>query len=68
MANVGERMLPPFHGENRGSIPLGRANHIKRLWQRPTRQDRLVRKFVFDRKGTYCWAEVKTIKLPSIAE
>jgi hypothetical protein len=24
-------MLPPFHGENRGSIPLGRANKINSL-------------------------------------
>jgi hypothetical protein len=24
--NGGERSLPPFHGENRRSIPLGRAN------------------------------------------
>jgi hypothetical protein len=30
-ATYTELNSPPFHGENRGSIPLGRANEIKRL-------------------------------------
>jgi hypothetical protein len=31
MANDDEFEIPPFHGENRGSIPLGRANEINEL-------------------------------------
>jgi hypothetical protein len=31
VANDGELMLSPSHGENRGSIPLGSANKIKTL-------------------------------------
>jgi hypothetical protein len=41
VTNYGERWLPPFHGENTGSIPVGRAKHIndlvKEVWDRHDR-------------------------------
>ena len=32
-------MLSLFHGENRGSIPLGRANEINELQEKPAATD-----------------------------
>jgi len=31
--------MPPFQGENKGSIPLGRANKINALQEKPAPAD-----------------------------